>query len=105
MHVASKTDIDEASMVGKSALKYAAEGNSGYMVCIKRENNIPYKSSTFLVKAKDVANKVKYFPTEWINAKGNFITEEGLKYLRPLIIDEPNLIIENFLPKYKVFSR
>lgn len=105
MHIASKTDIDEAAMVGREALNYAKDGNSGYMVAIKRDANMPYKSSTFLVKAKDVANKVKYFPTEWINEEGNFITKEGLKYLRPLIVDEPNLIIENYLPKYRVFSR
>lgn len=105
MHCASKVDIDEAIMVGRDALKYASEGNTGYMVAIKREANEPYRSSTILVDAAEIANKVKYFPTEWINKKGNNITTEAIEYLRPLVEDSPEISIENNLPKYKVFSR
>lgn len=105
MHCASKVDIDEAMMVGAEALRYAIEGKSGYMVAIKRENNAPYKSSTTLVDATEIANKVKYFPHEWINKRGNNITAQAIEYLRPLVEASPELITENFLPKYKVFSR
>ncbi len=105
MHCASKVDIDEAIMVGRDALKYAAEGNTGYMVAIKRESNEPYRSSTILVDAAEIANKVKYFPTEWINKEGNNVKAEAIEYLRPLVEDSPEISIENNLPKYKVFSR
>lgn len=103
MHTASMIDFEEATMVGKAALSYAAEGKTGYMVAIKRDSNSPYKSSTFLIEANKVANKVKYFPVEWINERGNNITEEAIEYLKPLVCDTPSLKFENHLPKYKVF--
>ncbi|SHI63134.1 6-phosphofructokinase [Clostridium cavendishii DSM 21758] len=105
MHCASKTDLDEAIMVGAAAIRAAAEGKSGYMVSIKRETNSPYKSSTVLVDANEIANKIKHFPKEWINKKGNHITVEAINYLRPLIADNVLLDTEDLLPKYKVFSR
>ncbi|MGG7176638.1 6-phosphofructokinase [Clostridium paraputrificum] len=105
MHCASQIDIDEAFNAGYEALKYAAEGNNGCMVAIKRENNAPYTYSFFLVEASKIANNVKYFPTEWINEKGNNITEEAYEYFNPLLDGVPTLYIENNLPKYKVFTK
>lgn len=105
LHCSSKTDFEEASMVGKAALNYVSSGYSGYMVGIKRDTNTPYKSSTFLVEANKVANKVKYFPKEWINPKGNNITKDALLYLKPLISQLNQLNFYDYLPKYKVFNR
>ena len=96
MHCSSEIDIDEAYKTGYEALKYGLEGNNGYMVAIKRENNYPYKSSFFLVEADAVANNVKYFPTEWINEEGNNITEEAYNYIKPLCGE---------LPDFKVFTK
>lgn len=104
MHCASKTDLDEAHMVGYSALKYAAEGKTGYMVAIKRNDTDFYSSSTFLIEADKVANNIKYFPREWINEEGNHINEEGIKYLKPLIYGEQELkTCENGLPVFEIF--
>ena len=72
------------------------DGNNGYMVAIKRESNIPYKSSFFLVEADKIANNVKYFPEEWINAEGNNITQEAYNYFKPLLGE---------LPDFKVFTK
>lgn len=105
LHCSSKTDFEEASMVGKAALNYVSCGYSGYMVGIKRDTNTPYKSSTFLVESNKVANKVKYFPKEWINPKGNNITKDALLYLKPLISQLNQLNFYDYLPKYKVFNR
>jgi len=60
MHIASQVDIDEAYGAGKAALQYAIEGNTGYMVGIRRIQNAPYKSENFLIKANEVCNKIKY---------------------------------------------
>ena len=105
LHCSSKVDFEEASMVGKAALKCAINGLTGYMIGIKRANSSPYKSTTFLVEAKEIANKIKYFPTNWINSEGNNITNEAINYLKPLICDSPKLSFENNLPKYKVYAR
>ena len=105
MHCASGTDLKEAYLVGEMALKYAAEGESGKMVAIQRESNLPYKVSYPLVNANEVANNVRYFPVEWINEEGNFVTEEAYSYFEPLIKDLPTLNLEGNLPKFKVFNQ
>ncbi len=105
MHCASDTDLKEAYNVGKMALKYAAVGQTGKMVNINRECNEPYEVVYSLVDADKVANNVKYFPEEWINEAGNFITDEACSYFEPLIKDLPNLTFEGNLPKYKVFNQ
>lgn len=74
MHCASDTDLTEAYNAGKMALQYASQGESGKMVSINRLSNEPYEVNYPLVNAEDVANNVKYFPIEWINKEGNFVT-------------------------------
>lgn len=103
IHCASDIDLKEAFEVGYSALKYALEGNSGYMVAIKRESNSPYKTSHILVEANKIANNVKYFPKELINERGNNVKEEAYEYFAPLISGTPSLVIDNHLPKFKTF--
>ena len=105
MHCASQIDIDEAFNAGYEALKYAAEGHNGYMVAIKRESNSPYSTSFFLVEANKIANNVKYFPKEWINEKGNGVTEEAYEYFMPLLNGVPTLYRTNNVPQYKVFTK
>ena len=105
MHCASNIDLEEALEVGAAALKFALEGNSGYMVAIKRESNSPYTTSHFLVEADKIANNVKYFPKELINEEGNNIKEEALEYFLPLISGSPSLVIDNHLPKFKTIFK
>lgn len=104
MHCASDTDLTEAYTAGEMALRYAYEGETGKMVTIKRESSSPYKVSYSLVEADKIANNVRYFPTEWINEEGNFVTEEAFEYFEPLINGTPVLNCEGNLPKYKVFN-
>lgn len=105
IHCASDIDLKEAFDVGYSALKFALEGHSGYMVSIKRESSSPYIISHTLIEASKIANKVKYFPKELINEKGNHIKEEALEYFLPLISGIPSLVIENNLPKFKTIEK
>lgn len=104
IHSASDIDLQEAFDVGYSALNFALEGNSGYMVSIKRESSSPYKTTHTLVEANKIANNVKYFPKELINEEGNNIKEEALEYFLPLISGVPSLVIDNHLPKFKTIS-
>ena len=104
MHLSSKVDVEEAYTVGCDALKYSLEGHSGKMVAIKRDSSNPYASSTFLVPAKNVANKVKYFPNKWINERGNNVTDEAIEYLKPLTFGTAEYNSNNYTPVYKVFN-
>jgi 6-phosphofructokinase len=100
MHCASQTDIDESFEVGKAAVTYSIDGISGNMIGIRRISNAPYASEPFALETAKVANNIKYFPKEWINAEGNNVTQEAYDYTLPLIMGEPKITIENGLPKY-----
>jgi 6-phosphofructokinase 1 len=80
----SKTDEEEAYLVGKYAVESAASGKSGYMVSLKRVSDSPYKCITELIRLEEAANKVKKVPDEFITMSGNDITEAFI-YIRPLI--------------------
>ena len=105
MHCSSQVDIDEAFMAGYKALKFAAEGNNGYMVALNRVSDYPYEIEYTLVDASNVANQIKYFPAEWINEEGNYVKEEAIKYFEPLLGGAPNIYTHKHLPKYKVFTK
>ncbi|MCM8711318.1 6-phosphofructokinase [Clostridium sp. SYSU_GA19001] len=105
MHYASLTDIEEAYNAGKEAVKYACEGITGFMVGIRRLQNNPYKSDTILVEPSKVANHIKYFPKSWITSEGNWVTEDAVNYIAPLIQGTPAIPMENGLPKYTILKR
>ena len=54
------------------------------------------------VDANEIANKVKYFPNEWITNDGNDVTQDAIEYCLPLIQGEQNLRIKNGLPQHYV---
>lgn len=103
MHCASKVDLKEAEMVGRDALKYSKDCENGVMVGIERNNFEIYSSKSILIPAKNVANNIKYFPTNWINEKGNGVIDEALDYFRPLINNETINNNETDLPIYGNF--
>ena len=102
---ASATDINSAYTAGYEAYKYSEEGSTGFMVAIKRVSNDPYKIEVFKANPSDIANHIKYFPLNWITEEGNNITEEAFEYISPLIMGEPDLVMENGLPKYIEFDK
>jgi 6-phosphofructokinase 1 len=101
MHFASLTDVNEAYMCGKMAVKAAMSGVNGKMITLVREKNAKYKCTTGLAELKDVANGEKKVPKEFINEKGNHITEACRRYIGPLIKGEASIIIgRDGLPEY-----
>ncbi len=101
-HLSSKRDITEAERIGGAAVKAALNGYSGRMMIYKRVKNHPYNIRIEHVDVRDVANKVKYFPREWINETKNNVTEEAIEYCMPLIQGEQNFIMHNGLPKHYI---
>ncbi len=97
-HVSSKTDIDEAEKIAKHAVIAAVNGQSGKMMLFKRITNIPYTVAIETVDAKDVANKERFFPKEWINDECNNVSDEAIQYFLPLIQGELTIKMKNGLP-------
>ena len=81
----SQVDSQEAYMVGREAVRQAAEGTSGYMVTLERQPGEVYAATTGLAPLEEVANVEKLLPDEFINPDGNFVTEGFKAYTRPLL--------------------
>lgn len=100
MHVASKTDIEEAYQLGIVATKAGLQDETGKMASIVRLSNHPYQTEYKLVEVRLVANKVKSVPKEMITKTGDGVTAEMIEYLLPLIQGEASCSWESGLPKY-----
>lgn len=99
-HTSSLTDIEEAFLLGKEAVRKAAEGHTSKMVILTRTSNAPYTVEYGTIDVAEVANHEKKIPREWINEAGNDVTEELVEYIRPLIMGEPEIPYVNGIPQY-----
>ncbi len=104
-HMASRVDIDEAFMVGGAAVKAADEGDTGKMVVIDRIADDPYMSSAGIYDVHRIANNEKLVPREWVNREGNYITDDFINYIEPLIQGDYQPFIVNGLPQHLVLKR
>jgi 6-phosphofructokinase 1 len=106
MHFASLTDVNEAYMCGQTAVKAALTGENGKMITLVRGSETEYKCTTGVAELSDVANGEKKVPAEYINDKGNHITDAMRDYVRPLVQGEaPITIGEDGLPVFMRFER
>lgn len=100
-HIASAVDIDEAFTVGKVAVEAAISGESGKMVALERDDNSSlYSCKPVLLSLNSVANYEKKVPRDWITEDGNYVTNEFINYVLPLIQGEPKIPRSNSLPRY-----
>ena len=97
-HICSKTDIDEAELIGACGLRAAMNGESGRMMYFKRLSDIPYVVTVDSVDANEVANTEKPFPKKWITNSGNNVSDEALRYFLPLIQGEVKIAMKNGMP-------
>ncbi len=102
MHFASKTDVEEAYLVGKAAVETAIRGISGKMVTLERASGGgDYTCTTGLADLQEVANGVKMVPPEFISEDGFGITDAFREYATPLIRGQADLEIgDDGLPIY-----
>jgi len=82
---ASTVDLDEAYKCGQMAALLAARGESGYMSTILRDPGPIYNVRYDRVPLADVANSERTFPTAWISEDGTDVTDDFVRYARPLI--------------------
>ncbi len=81
----SRTDAQEAETVGRAAVRYALDGHTDQIVTLVREPGEKYVCATGLAPLDKVAGAVKVMPSEYIDASSDFVTDEFISYVRPLI--------------------
>jgi len=82
---ASTVDLDEAYGAGQKAALLAAAGESGYMSTILRAEGPGYNVRYDKVPLSEVANSERTFPKNWITADGMDVTDDFVKYCKPLV--------------------
>ncbi len=85
MALQSEVDRKEAILVGREAVKAATEGKTGVMVGIRRTSGEAYQIETPLIPIEEVMLHERIMPEEYINERGNDITEHYVQWCRPLI--------------------
>ena len=88
MVYASTVDLEEAYKVGQNAVVIAVEDGSGYMSTILRRPGRMYNVKFDKVPLELVANSEREFPKNWISSNGIDVTDDFVRYARPLIGDE-----------------
>ena len=87
IHYASTVDLAESYFAGQKAALLAAAGEHGYMSTILRTDRENYSVRYDKAPLSEVANSERHFPSDWITECGTDVTDEFLKYCRPLIGD------------------
>jgi 6-phosphofructokinase 1 len=99
-HIASRTDVEQAYAVGRSAVDYAVKGMNAVMPAIIRKSSKPYRWKIEPVPLAQVANVEKKVPRDFITADGFGITAACRRYLAPLIAGEDYPPFKDGLPDY-----
>jgi len=87
MIYASTVDLEEAYRLGQKAALIAAQDGSGYMSTILREPGEIYNVRYDKVPLETVANSERSFPPSWIAPSRVDVTDDFVRYARPLIGD------------------
>jgi len=85
----SPVDVEEARDCGRQAVKSAMEEQSGSVAIKRIGNGEDYAVELFCTELRNVAEKSKSMPDEFINAEGNGVTDAFLQYVKPLTGDLP----------------
>lgn len=99
-HITSKTDVEDAFTCGVEAVKAAAKGESGKMVCMIRKSDEPYEISFECKDINTIANGEKMVPAEFITSEGTDVTDEFVKYALPLIMGENDIKYKDGIPAF-----
>ena len=77
---------------------------SGKMIILKRVSDDPYICVTDIYDVHKIANVEKKVPRNWINEAGDYVTEEFVNYIRPLIQAELTPIMTDGLPRHLYYT-
>jgi 6-phosphofructokinase len=88
MIYASTVDLEEAYKLGQKAVLIAAHDGSGYMSSLLREPGAIYNVRYEKAPLQQVANSERHFPENWIAPNRIDVTDDFVRYARPLIGDQ-----------------
>ena len=97
----SETDQQEGILAGEFGVQAALNGETGKMIAFKRQSDSPYSMKCTLEDVNLICNEEKTVPVEWITKDGSDVTEDFIRYARPLIqgtVDVP--VGEDGLPAF-----
>ena len=81
----SSVDRDEAVIAGAEAVKAAMEGQTGVMIGFERLPGAEYKVKPIRIPIEQVMLTERTMPAEFINERGNDVTDAFVEWCRPLI--------------------
>ena len=81
----SPVDRDEAVLAGAEAVKAALEGQTGVMIGFERLPGAEYAVRPIRIPIEQVMLTERTMPDEFINARGNDVTDAFVAWCRPLI--------------------
>ncbi len=99
-HLASATDLDEAYALGGLGVRAAFEGKTGVIPAIRRISDQPYMTEYVTVRIADVANRERRVPYDWIRDDGMGVTDDFVRYIRPLVQGEVAPLFVGGLPHH-----
>ncbi len=98
---ASPVDIEEAYQVGKKAVQIGVQEGSGWMATILRRPGDVYQAYYDKVRLERVAASARQLPPEWLSSDGLDVTDDFVRYARPLIGEGwPEIAVENGLQRF-----
>jgi 6-phosphofructokinase 1 len=80
----SAVDVDEARRCGREAVKLAMVEDNGSVAMKRTGNGAKYGVELFRTELKNVAEKTKSMPAEFLNSDGNGVTQAFIDYAMPL---------------------
>jgi len=94
-------DMEEAYKLGQQATLIAASGETGYMSTILRNPGPIYNVRYDKVPLDLVANSERFFPEAWIAPNRMDVTDDFVRYARPLIGDNwPAIPLVNGIQRF-----
>jgi len=81
----SAVDVDEARRCGREAVKLAMVEDNGSVAMKRTGNGAKYGVELFRTELKNVAEKTKSMPAEYLNSDGNGVTQAFIDYAMPLV--------------------
>ena len=96
----SATDLQEAVDSGAYGVKCALHGESGKMIAFVRADGEEYKLSYEAKDVNEICNREKGVPAGWITKDGSDVSDEFIRYAKPLIQGEVQVPQQDGLPLF-----
>ncbi|HDS84465.1 MAG TPA: 6-phosphofructokinase [Phycisphaerales bacterium] len=95
----SSVDAQEARQCGRLAVQWSMKEDNGSVAIKRTGTGINYAADYFRTDLKNVAEKTKSVPDEFINAEGNGMTPAFVDYALPLVGELPKTEYLGTYPK------